>query len=162
MVFATHNVDVSPQNPRGEKKRSVEAWNQQVIESLPLTGKLFITISCSLEPGIAVIRFKTELTLAANLYGIHHYIVTWRLTLMYQCMIYRPTGTLTCDEGSCFWLMDLVASISVMGTKYPPNSSWFDLACFDLIPTLFKLFKADTVIQDILHKVCQNSGTFYY
>jgi hypothetical protein len=56
--------------------------------------------------------------------------------------------------------MDLVASMSVMGMEYAPYSSWFDLAWLDLIPTLFKLFKADKVIWDILHKVCQNSGYF--
>jgi hypothetical protein len=83
---------------------------------------------------------------------------------MYQYMIYMPTGILARDEGSCFWLMDLVTFMSVMGMEYAPNSSWFDLAWFDLIPTLFKLFKADKVIRGILHKVCQNSGhyTFIY
>lgn len=95
-----------------------------------------------------------------TLYGIHHYIVTWRLTLMHQYMIYRPTGSLACDEGSCVWLIELVAPMSVMGMEYAPNSSWFDLAWFDLIPTLFKLLKADKVIRDILHKVSQKSGHF--
>ena len=56
--------------------------------------------------------------------------------------------------------MDLVAYMSAMGMEYAPNSSWFDLAWFDLIPTLFKRFKADNVERDILHNVCQNSGHF--
>ena len=143
-----------------EKKKISGRLKSESHPIIALDWKTFFYNCCSLEPGIAVIRFKINLTLAATLYGFHHYIATWRLTLMHQYMIYRPTGTLACDEGSCFWLMDLVASMSVMGMEYAPNSSWFDLAWLDLIPTLFKLFKADKVIWDILHKVCQNLGHF--